>query len=207
MLTREDVLALLTSDRKNIILDSIRGGLAFYEDPTNYSAAARRDHTLRESATCRNSHIVARARRATAEMSDFCVKVVRGRVLFIIEDKLCVSFKKFDKRLRSRNYPTRQARAFLGQRTLELAFPPEMTNLVAGYKMDPAEVDYEVFITCPIGNKNAWQLRLFGEEIIDFFSAAPAVPVAEDFKRRIVLKSPDEATDAIERDDATATNG
>lgn len=175
-MTKEEFLALLTPERRAFMLGCVRDGLADYDDPTNYGAAARRDHTPSVRAHCRNAHIVARATRRLVERPDVGVRIspVGRRVLFIVADRARVSFKKFDRRLRPRNYPTRQALAFNGQRLPSFDTATAVTNVVVGYRSNATETAFEVFATCPQDEENEWQLKLSGAEIIDFFERAPA---------------------------------
>jgi hypothetical protein len=199
ILDREEFLDVVTPEQRQFITDCIKRGLADYDNPDLYGEAARRVHTPSIRATIRNCHIVSHAKRGLLERSDIKVREKRNRVLFIISDKICVSFKKFDDNLRTRNYPTQQALAFEGQ-TLHMDLPSEVTNIFAGYLFNQAETEYELFITCPVGKKNEWHLKLSGSaKVLDLFStnremSNGEVKVVEEVvekvqKRRVRIRS------------------
>jgi len=204
-MTKDEFLHLLTPERRAFMLDCVRGGWADYEDSNNYGAAARRDHSQSVRAQCRNSHIVARALRGIVEHPEIGIQVSqRGqRVLFIVGDQARVSFKKLDRRLRPRNYPTRQARAFLGQRLPWANEPAEITNLLVGYRPNAAETEFEVFATCPQDADNEWQMKLSRTEAVDFFDATSAARIEDALIARVsrkrvrIRKDPKEASDAL----------
>src|SRR5436309_2248692 len=143
MIMRDKVVALLTTEIREFIVSCIQGGLADYYDPAYYGDAARREHTPGVRAAIRNCHILARANRATLEMSQVRAIIKRGRVMFIVADRLCVSFKKLNRDLRPRYVRTRQAEAFAMQ-TLwsDSDLPPMLTNVFAGYVSDAAETEF-----------------------------------------------------------------
>lgn len=173
-MSKEEFLCLITPDIRDFVVDCVRGGIADYDDPQNYGPAARRDHTKSVRAQIRNTHIQARAARGLVEHPDIGVRAAirHQRVLFIVRDKARISFKKLDSRLRPRNYPTRQALAYLGQRLPNFDVPDEATNLVVGYVPNAAETDFEVFVTCPQDEDNEWQLRLSGSNVVQFLDPA-----------------------------------
>lgn len=145
----ETFLNIVTSEQRQFIANCINCGLADYNNPQFYSEEARRAHTPSTRAAIRNCHIIHHAKHALLERSDIRIKEKGNRVLFIIADKVCISFKKFDKNLRTRNYPTQQALAFEGQR-LDIELPDKVTNVFAGYLPNQAETEFELFIACPL---------------------------------------------------------
>lgn len=195
VMTKEGFLNFLTPERKRLMIDCVKGGLADYNNPAYYGIQARIDHTPSVVAAIRNCHIVARARLASAESPDMAVSCRRGRVLFTIADLVRVSFKKLNGRLRPRNIPTRQNRAFLGQRLdpqpplTGLEDVPFMTNVVAGYVQDPADMRLHVHVICPLDESNYWDLELAGAEVDDFFATKAASPAIEAVASKVVKKS------------------
>lgn len=194
----DDFKKLITPDHRRFIEDCIKGGLADYDNISYYSPEARRDHTQSVRAAIRNCHIVARAHRAIIDMPDLRVSMKGNRVLFIVADKVRLSFKKLDKNLRSHNYPTRQALDFLNQRSDSTLFGSdtysEITNVVAGYKHNSTETEYELFITCPSDAYNNWEWKLSGEEEINsFLSSIPSQETVEItnkiHKKRVRVRS------------------
>jgi hypothetical protein len=186
-MSEEEFLALLTPERKAFILESVSGGYGDYDNPKYYGAEARRDHTPAVVAQIRNCHIVARAQRALVGRSDIRVGTKGRRVLFIIADRARVSFKKLDRRLRPRNYPTRQARNFLRQNLPGLDQVRELTNIVAGYRPDELDTGFEVHVVCPKDERNVWEIKLSGAEVVDFFST-PATPPATAPQPRVQIR-------------------
>lgn len=180
-MTETEFLSLLTPERRAFMLDCVQGGWADYEDPKNYGPAARRDHTKSVRAQCRNSHIVARALRGIADHPDIGIRVslVNRRILFIVADRARVSFKKFDRKLRPRNYATRQALNFMGQRLPCLDESAEITNVVVGYRPNIAETEFDVFATCPHDEENEWQMRLSGDAAVSFFEPATVARIED----------------------------
>ncbi|MFL5624338.1 MAG: hypothetical protein ACJ788_01945 [Ktedonobacteraceae bacterium] len=161
---------VFTAEHKRIILECFIGGLGDYNNPKYYSDEARRDHTKSARALLRNCHIIARMNRALMERHDIRAINKRGRVLFIFNDKLQFSIKKFDGHLRTSSIPTRQASAFKAQLPLDLDMPAELANIFTGYKYDLAETNYEIYVTCPDNEQNYWVWKISGAEIKDFFS-------------------------------------
>lgn len=152
-----------------LIEGSIRDGLAMYDDPTNYHPRIRLDHNRRTRAACRNTHIIACATRAGVGVAGVRISTKGSRTLFVYRDQVCVSFKLLDGRLRSRNYPTKQARDFSMQRFPNLDLPPQVTAVVAGYVPDASETSFELFVTCPMGTRNLWEMRFVGPDALEFF--------------------------------------
>lgn len=162
--TREQVQAILTKAHVAWITKVHTEGLA---DDESYDPGLRRKHHPILRAGIRNCHIVDRARLAAEEMPDIRVCIRRGRLLFIIGEQLCVSFKKLDRRLRSRNIPTRQARGFTAQQPRLLSLPPELTNLIAGYQLDGSETKFELWVTCPDGGQHVWEWPIAGFGVLE----------------------------------------
>lgn len=84
-------------------------------------------------------------------------------------DFLVVRVKLFDAAMRTRNYPTRQAKRWIGQNPLP-NFP--VGRLHFGYRLDPtASALQDAFITLPTGNRfspNEWVWQIMGESIEAF---------------------------------------
>ncbi len=128
------------------------------------------------------------------EMPDVQVTTKGNRVLFVIADRVRISFKKLDRRLRPRNYPTQLALDFLHQQLDPplpgLATVSSLTNIVAGYTANADETDFEVHITCPRGDRNEWELKLSGQEMPELFSIEPTAATDEQPLRRRVRIRP-----------------
>lgn len=204
-MSNEDILAVVTPERRAMIWQWISEGFRDYYDDDYYSPAARRDHSKSARAMNINSHIVGRARRGIVDMLGMRVSIRGGRVLIVIEDKLRLSFKKLNRNLRSRNYPTKQALAFVGQRlavnnedmvpeigpvqgVLLTELPPEMTNLIAGYRPNELETACEVFIVRPSADGNKMQMRLVEAEMAETLTATETEPVATAISGLITIR-------------------
>lgn len=195
---RDEFLQFLSAGRRQLIRDAILSGLALYDDPAHYSAEARRDHTVSIQAQIRNGHIVGSAKRAVVDRPDFKVRVVRGRLLFRIEDRVDVSFKKLSATLRPRNYPTKQSQNFQDQLSLQQSpllsdgIPNAVTHVVAGYAAtDAAQTQFEIYVVCPDGPNNRWELCLSGVDVVEFLSAPALSPIleqAEQKARRVKIR-------------------
>jgi hypothetical protein len=183
LVSKDEFTRLLSAERRKFIMDCVLGGLGDYDNPNYYSSAARVDHGPNTQASIRNSHIVARATRSNLSALGVQITNRRGRILFIVEGKIRISFKKFTRSLRSRNYPTPQALDFLGQK---LDLQP-ITNVIAGYRAsDATATSFEVWATCPIDDDNHWEWKLSGAQISMFATAPPEDVKQHTIKRRRV---------------------
>lgn len=201
LISKEEFDQVFTAEHKKLLLECFHEGLGDYNNPKYYSDEAKRDHTPSARALNRHCHIVARIHRVLMERHDIRPINKRGRTLFIFNDKLQFSIKKFDGRLRTSNAPTQQAKAFKAQLPLDVDMPAELTNIFAGYKYDAAETNYEIYITCPNDEQNFWVWKISGTEIRDFFSN-PSADINEigtvSLKKPRVRIRPDAQRKAIE---------
>ena len=199
-LSQSEFLEFLTPSRRKYILECIQAGLATYKNEAAYGSEARRDHTAQVRATIRNCHIVAYAQRNALDHSDVVVVNCKNRVLFIIAGTVRVTFKMLSRGLRPGHAATHQARAYMLQQDIPVdpkqaaqfafGFMPqqsEMTNLVAGYRLDALGEEEEVFIVCPAGDHNLWVLKLSGGELAQFATPEPIAPLAPRVSRRRVF--------------------
>ncbi|HVB72382.1 MAG TPA: hypothetical protein VNE38_02400 [Ktedonobacteraceae bacterium] len=168
LISKEEFDKIFPAEYKRLLLECVNGGLGDYNNLNYYSAEARRDHTPSARAILRHCHIVARMNRTLMERHDIRVLNRRGRILFIFNDKLQCSIKKFDSRLRTSSNPTKQADDFKAQLPLDLDEPAELANFFTGYKYDRAEAYYDVYITYPHDEQNYWEWKISGAEIKEF---------------------------------------
>lgn len=212
VMTEEEFLGFLTPERKQFMLGCVKGGLSDYSNPAYYGAAARVDHTASVISAIRNCHIVARARRASVDFPDVKITEKRGRVLFTIADTVRVAFKKLDGRHRPSNIPTGQTLAFLGQRLSPqdslpgLEAVPQLTNVVAGYAQDPADMSFQVHVTCPIDGANYWEMNMSGAEVYDFFGASAAPHAADAAPTNAVIKRRHARLRIVSQEEGKATS-
>lgn len=179
-LSKEEALAFLTPERKAFIWQCVRGGLDDYDKPDFYGSEARRDHSTSVRAMLRNCHIVGRAARMAVEASHLKIRVVnrRGRALFVIAGQVNLSFKKLNRKLRASKGHTRQALNFNAQQlpeqlVMDLDAKP-VTNVIAGYRSDIADATFEIYLTCPDGDANKWDIKLSESEVRAFVADAEA---------------------------------
>src|SRR5260370_20957516 len=107
-----------------------------------YDPAALIEHDMRAQATCTYAHMVEAADRRFWEWDGVRSLEIRGLKLWLFEHaSVVVRFKKMDEDGRSRNYPTRQAKAFDAQ--LELpGLPPKPVRLTVGYLLDRTATEF-----------------------------------------------------------------
>lgn len=91
----------------------------------------------------------------------------KGLFLLIFNERVCIRFKKLDGKMMSRNIPTQRTLFYLHQ--LELPEIPEITKMIAGYKLDRLQTEIEgVHITYPRGTKSIpWHLELGVDNVYD----------------------------------------
>lgn len=122
-----------------------------------YDPAVLIEHDVRAQATCTYTHMVAGADRRFLGLEGVRLLEIRGLKLWLFEHaSIVVRFKKMDEDGRSRNYPTKQAKAFDAQ--LELpGLPPKPVRLTAGYLLDPTGTEFvRSQIARPDGREALW---------------------------------------------------
>jgi hypothetical protein len=123
----------------------------------SYDPAVLIEHDARAQANCTYTHMVAAADRRFLDRVGIRPLDIRGLKLWLFEHaSVVVRFKKMDEDGRSRNYPTKQAKAFDGQ--LELpGLPPKPLRLTVGYLLDVTGVDFiRAQIARPDGRDALW---------------------------------------------------
>lgn len=114
---------------------------------SKYPPEVRMIHTPRTKANILRDHMVERARQAFENVPNVRLLTQRGYFLVHVEGKALLRFKKLGKNRRSRNYPTKQAIAFMDN--LPLDGIPESTRLDVGYQLnDPQTTIAAVLISC-----------------------------------------------------------
>ena len=85
----------------------------------------------------------------------------------VVDEKVIIRFKLFDRRLGTRNYPTAHALNWISQVPLD-GMPP-CARLHYGYRMDITGTRVkDAFITLPRGTYNEWVWQTSGEPIDTF---------------------------------------
>ena len=114
------------------------------------------DHSPRAQATCIYDHMAAEAERRFDGKNEVRMIEIQGLKLWVFEDHTVVRFKKMDEDGKSRNYPTKQAKAFDLMKELE-GLPPIPTRVSVGYVLDPTGTQIQrVQVARPNGRKVDW---------------------------------------------------
>lgn len=121
---------------------------------------------------------------ALSELPQLGIRVTSKRSYFLFRfgDRMELRFKKLDSKLRASYSRTKSALGFFEQQQLkQLQFeypdaPPPITNAVAGYRWDDlTETKVKIYIVCPNGDNNAWDICISQETIDLAMGAAGAV--------------------------------
>jgi len=114
------------------------------------------EHDVRAQAACTYCHMLADADRRFDGRPRVRPLDIRGLKLWLFEDaNTVIRLKKMDEDGRSRNYPTKQAKAFDAQKVLPgLPLPP--VRLTAGYLLDPTGALVRTQIARPDGREPMW---------------------------------------------------
>lgn len=114
------------------------------------------EHDARASASCIYSHMVAEAERRFGDRAGLVPKDLSGLKVWLFKDKAVIRWKKHDEDGRSRNYPTKQTRAFdRGDPLLDL--PSPAVRLSVGYFLDPTATELiRVQVAKPVGKRIGW---------------------------------------------------
>lgn len=90
----------------------------------------------------------------------FIFREFRQRNLFVFNNALVISFKRFDEQLQSRNYPTATAEKFAGQEEIE-GIPANLPRIEMGYIPDAAGSAVNgIFAVYKAGKKIDWSVDL-----------------------------------------------
>jgi hypothetical protein len=120
-------------------LDAIcRHGFRVYR---GYPAEVLIEHDARAAASCTYIHMLTEADRRFLGRKGMTLLDVNGLKIWNVDDQAVIRFKRMDEDGKSRNYPTRQARAFDLGRALP-GLPPPAVRLTVGYWLDPTQTVY-----------------------------------------------------------------
>lgn len=142
------------------ILDDLYSSIhqGFHEYATDYSKNADK-HETRTVRMIINDHIADAVKQEFVE-SRLIHQRVKGRNLFIYDDKVILNFKKFDENLLSSNFPTKSAKAYNNQEELE-GIPANLPRVELGYIPDPAGASIlGIFAVKRMGKKIDWNVDL-----------------------------------------------
>jgi hypothetical protein len=152
---QDEAMALIEPILK-VLYDCLYDGMAFYQDPENYSAAAVAQQRERTVAGCINDHAFHRLRETLGAKKGCRFPRLRGLEVLDYEGKALIRIKKVNGAGRGRNAATKQQRDYDAQLPLP-GLPPEAVRLVAGYQPDPAFTSVQrIIISAPLGKTIAW---------------------------------------------------
>lgn len=114
------------------------------------------EHSPRTAASCIYDHMVAAADRSFLGRSGIRPGDLRGLKVWILDDHTVIRFKKMDEDGKSRNYPTKQSRAY-DQGVNLPGIPRPAERLTVGYLPDATGTSIErVQIAKPNGRRIDW---------------------------------------------------
>lgn len=133
-----------------------------WNDYNNYYSDVKHKHSARTRANILYDHMVDSARLKFDGMSEISLIDINGSFLISIGNMLIIRFKKLDNEMKSRNYPTQQALAFMDQLTLPGI--PVAARLIVGYQLNELQTNIKsILVTCPNGSQIDWHSELKGE--------------------------------------------
>lgn len=124
-----------------------------------YDPAILVEHDPRAAAACIYAHMAAEAERRFTDRPD--IKPVDSRPLgglkvWRVGQAALIRFKKHDEDGRSRNYPTKQAKAYDRGQPLP-GLPQPATRLSVGYWLDPTGTEFiRTQVARPVGKMIDW---------------------------------------------------
>jgi hypothetical protein len=174
MTNQEECMARIEPIIK-ILHDSLLDGMAFYQHPKNYSAAAMAQQRERTVAGCVNDHAFHRLRELLEGTAGCRFPSIRGLEVLDYRGIALVRVKKVNGAGRGRNAVTRQQTDYDAQLPLP-GLPPEAVRLVAGYQPDAAfnSVQREI-ISRPLGKTILWAAQVvIADDDISWIDITPA---------------------------------
>ncbi len=90
------------------------------------------------------------------------IQVIEDCGLFLIqvENKIRIRFNKLNDELTISSDNTKRTKLFLQQEELFPEFKTDVTNLIAGYKVDSLWEDISFYISCPNGRIVSWSMNM-----------------------------------------------
>jgi hypothetical protein len=118
-----------------------------------------------------------------AERPGVSVSNNRGFLTILIDDRLEIRFKKLDREMQSRNYPTEHQVRY--QLQLRLAGMAEPTRATAGYQLGVDGKLRDILIVCPRGKEVEWAFSIpVGDDNLLPHSGTQTAP-SEDEKPKV----------------------
>lgn len=132
-MTQQEFFAILPDSLIEGLRAAVQHGFDHYT--ASYQSVAD-EHSSRSVASLIHDHICEQAKRELCG-NDLTYKIYQQRNIFIFRDLLILTFKKFDEKLDSRNYPTVTSEKFTSQEDLE-GIDSTLPRVEVGYVTDPA---------------------------------------------------------------------
>jgi hypothetical protein len=158
-----------------VLHDCLLDGMAFYQDPENYSYAAVAQQRGRTVAGCVNDHAFHKLRESLESKPGCHFPSIRGLEVLNYQDKALIRIKKVNGAGRGRNAITKQQMDYDAQLTLP-GLPLEAVRLVAGYQPDAAFSSVQrVIISAPIGKTIVWTAQVvIVEDAVSWVDITPS---------------------------------
>ncbi len=132
-MTQYEFFDLLPDSLIEGLSDTVQYGFDFYIK--SYQSFAD-EHSGRSVASLIHDHICEQVKRELCN-NDLIYRIFRQRNLFIYKDQLILTFKKFDEKLESKNYPTITSEKFTSQEDLD-GIDSTLPRIEIGYVTDAA---------------------------------------------------------------------
>jgi len=155
-MTEQQFFEILPREIREGCREAIQRGFDSYA--TKYSHVADVHHP-RSVASVIHDHICDEVKREVCNES-FVFRELRQRNLFLFENILIITFKRFDEQLQSKNYPTETAEKFAAQEEIE-GIPANLPRIEMGYIPDAAGSSVNgIFAVYKTGKKIDWNVNL-----------------------------------------------
>ena len=114
------------------------------------------EHDGRAAAACTYSHMYEEAMRRWTDRAGIKPVDIRGRKVWVVGDHAVIRLKKTDEDGKSRNYPTKQDKAYDRGDPLP-GLPEPAVRVTVGYLLDPTQTQIErVQVSRPMGKSVLW---------------------------------------------------
>ena len=119
------------------------------------------------------------ARSALANDLGVTLLTEQGQRYFVVDEEVILRFKLVDQNLKSKNFPTRRAKAWNLQ--LPLNGIPKWDRLEFGYRLDlTGTVVLDAFVILRVGHHFLWVWQVLGDRIETFAAQLPLTSVSLD---------------------------
>ncbi|PHQ93615.1 MAG: hypothetical protein COB40_13850 [Marinosulfonomonas sp.] len=141
---------------------------------TEYSDAARAEHTTTAMKNCIYSHSQQRMYEREIDVDGLHVLDIKGMKVLNFRDQIVFRLKNVNENGKHTNYPTQQQMNYDDQLELE-GLPSKATRLTAGYQLDASGTGLErIMIARPIGRSVFWTAQVnLDEEAVSWIDITP----------------------------------